>query len=34
MVSWAHLCVGFSLPFLLAIHISLGHKAGKKAATV
>src|SRR4051812_37241358 len=20
MVSWAHLCVGFSLPFLLAIH--------------
>ena len=30
VVSWAHLGVGFSLPFLLAIHIALGHRSGKR----
>ena len=29
LISWAHLCAGFSLPFLLAIHIMLGHRTAK-----
>ncbi len=26
VVSWAHISVGFSLPFVLALHIRIGHR--------